>query len=57
MEEQLREVAELSGVFEIDDDYLSTDTRERFNQIVPNPGKLRNEQWVDAYLHLKQNVM
>ena len=51
---QLREVAELSGVFDVSDDYLPTETRCRFAEIVPDPSILNNDQWVDAYMRLKE---
>ena len=38
------------------DDFLETQTRKRFETIVPNHGILGNNEWVDAFLYLKDNI-
>ena len=55
-EEQLLEVAELSDVFEDNDDYLNPDVRKECERHLPNVDEIEPKDAKDAYLYLKSNV-
>ena len=55
-ENRLREAAECSGVLDVEDDFLSSETREQFDLVFPTPNNLKNEEWIDTYRQLKQNI-
>ena len=56
-DDQLKEVADLSGVLEIADDYLENDVRKKYEEFIPDPSSLDNNEWVDAYIFLKQTCI
>merc|ERR1719378_570894 len=49
-EEQLQDVADLSGIFETQEDYLDEETRLKFSQIINDPSKTPSQEYVKAYL-------
>jgi hypothetical protein len=53
-EEQLAEVAQHSGVLEIDNDFLPPEIRRKCEAIIPFPEKVEPSDCADAYLYLKQ---
>ena len=55
-EEQLLEVAELSDVFEDNDDYLNPDVCKECERHLPNVDEIEPKDPKDAYLYLKSNV-
>ena len=55
-EEQLMEVAELSGIFEEDDDFLDPTFRARCEEYIPNTDEIKSAEAANAYLHLKSHL-
>lgn len=53
-EEDLQAAAELSGVLDAPDDYLSPELHTHFNSIVPEPEKIQSNEFVQKYLLLKE---
>ncbi|CAB4023493.1 Hypothetical predicted protein [Paramuricea clavata] len=56
-EDQLKDVAELSGVLELDDDFIQSESREKCERIIPFPGDVEPDQCADAYVYLKDNFL
>lgn len=56
-EDQLKDVAELSGVLELDDDFIESEYREKCERIIPFPGDVEPDQCADAYVYLKDNLL
>ena len=56
-EGQLKEVAELSGVLEVDHGYLEDDFREKCDLIIPYPEQVKNDEWFDSYIFLKSEFI
>ena len=56
-EEQLMEVAEYSEVLDITNDFLESDFRERCINIIPYPERIKNGEWYDAYIYLKEKFV
>lgn len=54
-EEQLQEVAELSGVLEGTDDYLEAGFRRECERHIPDTSDVEPAQAANAYLYLKAN--
>ena len=52
-QEALDEVAKLSGVMSVGDDYLPKSVREEYERIVPNIDGVKPTEAADAYLFLK----
>eukprot|EP00794_Sanderia_malayensis_P000649 gene646-1317_t len=52
-DDELKEVAELSGVLEHEDQYLPVDIENQFKQIIADPKGIKPKDCVDAYLYLK----
>eukprot|EP00794_Sanderia_malayensis_P018736 gene18736-20625_t len=52
-DDELKEVAELSGVLEHEDQYLPVDIENQFKQIIADPKGIKPNDCVDAYLYLK----
>ena len=55
-EEQLMEVAELSGIFDEDDDFLDPTFRARCKEYIPNTNEIKPAQAANAYLYLKSHL-
>ena len=55
-EDQLEEVAELSGVLADNDDYLPADLRAKCKQAMPDPLELDVGDFANAFRFLKENV-
>ena len=55
-EEQLFEVAELSGVLEDTDDYLKPAVRRECERHLPDTDDIQPEEAKDAYLYLKSHA-
>ena len=56
-EQQLEEVAQVSGVFSDDlDDYLLPDLRAKCEELVPDPLLLDANEYADVFCYLKDNV-
>ena len=55
-EEQLRRIAQPSGVLRSDNDYLDPGFRTLCQNYLPNPHELRNDEWVRAYFKLKTDL-
>jgi hypothetical protein len=55
-EQQLEEVANHSQIFEIEDDYLEPEFRERCEEIIPHPERIVPENCVNSFLYLKDNM-
>jgi hypothetical protein len=51
----LQEVAEQSGVLELDDDFLSPEFRAACLQIIPYPELVEPSECSDAFVYLKTN--
>ena len=54
-EQELQEVAEQSGVLQLDDDFLSPDFRAACLQIIPYPVLVEPSEGSDAFVYLKTN--
>jgi len=39
------------------DDFLKKETQERFQQIIPFPNEIENEDCIHSYLYLKENIL
>ncbi|XP_020917211.1 uncharacterized protein LOC110254544 [Exaiptasia diaphana] len=53
--DQLKEVAEFSGVLEVEDNFLDPEFRLKCNELVPNVEEIEPKDCRKAYLHLKKN--
>ena len=53
-EEQLAEVAQHSGVLEIEDDFLPLETRKKCEAIIPFPAQVKPSECSNAYLYLNR---
>ncbi|CAB3983394.1 Hypothetical predicted protein [Paramuricea clavata] len=56
-EEQLAEVAQHSGVLEIDNDFLPPEIRRKCEAIIPFPEKVEPSDCADAYLYLSKDFI
>ena len=56
-EEQLMEVAECSEVLNIPNDFLELDFRERCINIISYPEIIKNDEWYDVYIYLKEKFL
>ena len=54
-EQQLQDVAEQSGVLQLDDDFLSPDFRAACLQVIPYPELVEPSECSDAFIYLKTN--
>lgn len=54
-QEALDEVATISGVMSVGDDYLPKSVREECERVVPNIDGIKPAEAADAYLFLKAN--
>ncbi|XP_066931267.1 uncharacterized protein [Clytia hemisphaerica] len=55
-DEQLREVADYSGILDHGNDFLDNDMRVQFEQIIPYPENIKNQDCFTKYLYLKNNL-
>ena len=53
-DDALKEVAELSGVLEHEDQYIPVDVEKPFNQIIEHPQEIKPKDCIDTCFHLKQ---
>ena len=56
-EEQLMEVAKCSEVLNVPNDFLESDFRERCINIIPYPERIKNDEWYDVYIYLKEKFL
>lgn len=54
-EDQLAEVAQHSGVLNIDNDFLSPEMRQQCEAIIPYPEKVEPSDCAKAFLYLKRH--
>ena len=52
-EEDLENVAKVSGVLGIKRDFIPSELRENFERILPNPTETKPEKYIESYLKLK----
>ena len=55
-EQQLKEVAELSGILESSNDYLDSDFRDCCARILPDPQNLEPSHCADAFIFLRERL-
>ena len=55
-EEQLEEVAELSDVLADNDDYLSSELRNKCEQVIADPLEIDVSDFANAFRYLKENL-
>ena len=55
-EAELEEVTSVSGILNVSDDFLTAETRSKYDTYVPRVKDVKKDEWVDAYLHLKQKI-
>lgn len=55
-EEKLQEVASLSGVLDIEEDYLDAEFRKKCEEIISEPEKITAKDYVESYLLLKHSI-
>jgi hypothetical protein len=55
-DEQLREVAELSGVLQVHDDYLDSVFRAQCERLLPDPSNLEPADCGTAFLFLCEHI-
>mgnify|MGYP002804662218 CR=1 FL=1 len=53
-QDQLAEVANISGVLDIAEDFLSPEFRAKSEQIIPVPSEVEPEDTAEAYKYLKE---
>ena len=56
-EEQLMEIAEYSEVLNIPNDFLESDFRESYINIIPYPERIKNGEWYNVYIYLKEKFV
>ena len=56
VEPELKEVAEMSGVLEYDAAYITKEFRDACAQILPDPAKISNDEFVQMFLLLKHEL-
>ena len=55
-EEELQEVAALSGVLEIPNDFLEVEFRDKCKVIITEPEHLLAKDYVTSYLYIKNQI-
>ena len=56
-ESKLEEVASLSEISNVSDDFLKPETRSKYQTYdVPQVEDIKSDEWVDGYLYLKQRI-
>ena len=53
-ETMLRNVAEVSSVLDVDDDYIDVNFREQCKQIIEKPEEIVSKDCVNAFIYLKE---
>ncbi|CAB3999910.1 Hypothetical predicted protein [Paramuricea clavata] len=53
-QEDLEEIAELSGILDAPDDFIPSLFRKDLNELMPNPEAIKCNEFVQTYLLLKQ---
>jgi hypothetical protein len=53
--EQLEEVAQVSGVMDVEDDFLSPNFRAECERIIPYPKEVEPNECKEAFIYLKEN--
>ena len=51
-EAELEEVACVSELLNVSDDFLTVETRSKYQTYVPWVENIKNDEWVDAFLYL-----
>ena len=46
----------MSGILNISNDFLTAEARSKFSIYVPQVEVIKNDEWVDTYLYLKQRI-
>ena len=55
-EAELKEVAIVSGILNISNDFLTAEARSNFSIYVPQVEDIKNDEWVDKHLYLNQRI-
>ena len=55
-EAELEEVASVPGILNVSDDFLTAEARSEYQTYVPRVEDIKNDEWVDAYLYLRQRI-
>ena len=55
-EAELEEVASVSGILNVSDDFLTAAAILEYQTYVPRVEDIKNDEWVDAYLYLRQRI-
>ena len=55
-EVELEEVASVSGILNVNDDFLTAEARSKYQTCVLWVEDIKNGEWVDVYLYLKQRI-
>ena len=55
-EVELEEVASVSGILNVNDDFLTAEARSKYQTYVLRVEDIKNGEWVDVYLYLKQRI-
>jgi hypothetical protein len=55
--EQIKDVAEMSQVLEVDKYFLEADFRSKCEECIPFPEQVEPEQWADAFIYLKDKFV
>ena len=55
-EAELEEVACVSGILNVSDDFLTAEARSKYQTHVPRVEDIKNDEMVDAYLYLKHRI-
>lgn len=56
-ETDLKNVATLSGVLGVEDDFLTSEFRDRCQAILPNPEDIVPNTYVEAFLQIKYSII
>ena len=56
-EQQLQDVAEMSEVLEIDQDFVESEFRIKCERAIPFPEQVEPDQCADAYIYLKDKYL
>jgi len=55
--DEIRDSEEVSGVSELDEDFLSGEFRKNCEAILPSPTSFKPNEWKDAYIFLRETFV
>ena len=55
-EAELEEVASVSGILNVSDDFLIAEAKSKYQAYVPRVEDIIHDEWVDVYFYLKQRI-